>query len=334
MPPMTDRQPEILWVTWEVQRRNRSISQRLGARLLEIDGVGQGRLARYLRSSVRTVLTAVREKPDAIVASNPSMVLASLAVVLGKALRRPVLIDTHNVGIRVNGGEGSLGDYLATAIARGADVTIVHNDDLVDEVRKRGGRPFVLPDPVPELPARDEASRFPLFTGKQNVLYVCTYDADEPYAEVARAGAYLPPDVHVYVSGRRKERLLALGPPPNVIPTGFLSEQDYVRALEAADVVMVLTTMADCAQCGAYEAVSAGRPMVLTGTTTLRTIFSRGAVYTENRPEDIARAIQQALAEKRELGKQVARLRDELVAGWGQRLDGFRGLVQGLARGA
>jgi len=333
---MNSRQPDqkILWVTWEVQRRNRSVSSRLGARLLEIPAEGQSRLGRYLRSGLRTVVTAVRERPDAIVASNPSVVLASLAVVLGKALRRPVLIDTHNVGLRPNGGEGSIGDYIATAIARGADVTIVHNDDLIDAVKKRGGRPFVLPDPVPELPTPDEPSKLPPFDGKHNVFYICTYDTDEPYKEVVQAGRLLSPDIHIYVSGRKKDKLLAESPPPNVVPTGFLSEADYVRALQKADIVMVLTTLQDCALCGAYEGVSAGRPMVLTGTQTLRRIFSKGTVYTENRAESIARSIEEAVEKKSELAKEVARLRDDLVVGWGKRLDGFRGLIEGLSRGA
>lgn len=325
---------KILWVTWEVQRRNRSVSSRLGAQLLEIPAEGQSRIGRYLRSGLRTVMTAVKERPDAIVASNPSVVLASLAVVLGKALRRPVLIDTHNVGLRPNGGEGSIGDYVATAIARGADITIVHNDDLIDAVKKRGGRPFVLPDPVPELPASDEPSTLPPFDGKHNVFYICTYDTDEPYKEVVKAGRLLPPDIHIYVSGRKKDKLLAESPPPNVVPTGFLSEADYVRALKAADVVMVLTTLHDCALCGAYEAVSAGRPMVLTGTNTLRRIFSRGTVYTENTADEIAKSIQRAVDQKASLAADVSRLRDELVAGWGRRLDGFKGLIEDLSRGA
>ncbi|MBI2892994.1 MAG: hypothetical protein HYY06_05545 [Deltaproteobacteria bacterium] len=323
---------KILWVTWEDQRRNRSVSKAVGARLLEISGAGQGRLGRYVRSTVRTVGTVLRERPDFIVASNPSIVLASLALVLGRSLGRPVLIDAHNAGLDPPGGEGSLLHWVASAVTRGADVTVVHNDDLVDDVRHRGGRPFVLPDPVPDLAEAPEPVKPSAFQGKHNVLYVCTYDFDEPYLEVVEAGRLLGADVCIAITGRKVERILAANPPSNVIPTGYLPEADYVGALRAADVVMVLTTRESCAQCGAYEAVSAGVPMVLTGTATLRRIFSRGAVYTENRAAAIARAIEEAIRRRAELAAEVARLRDELVLGWNERLRGFHGILQELAR--
>lgn len=320
----------ILWVTWEVQRRNQSISKRLGARLLEIHGVGKSRLGRYARSTYLTVAAALKEKPDVIIAANPSMVLASVAVLLGRAMRRPVLIDTHNGALEALVG-GVVADYLETALARTADVTVVHNDDLIDRVRRRGGRPFVLPDPIPDLP-RVDSTESPL-KGRQNVLYICSFDIDEPYLEVMEAGRILGPDVHIYVTGRRSDLVTRAGPPPNVIPTGYLAEADYIRALRTADVVMALTTNDRCAMCGAYEAVSAGKPMVLTGTTTLRNIFSRGTVYTENRAADIARAIDEALRRKSELSAEVAGLEVDLEARWGERLRGFKDLVRGLTRG-
>lgn len=332
-PAVRERGRKILWVTWEVQRRNQSVAKQLGAQLLEIQGAGQSRLGRYLRSTLKTVSAALRERPDVIVAANPSMVLASLAVLLGRALRTPVVLDTHNGGVEPLVG-GAVADVLATVLARGADVLVVHNDDMVASVERRGGTPFVLPDPVPELSTTDGPTKLPAFDGRANVFYVCTYDLDEPYLEVMRAGRLLPPDVHVYVSGRKSELITTKDPPPNVIPTGFLSEADYARAIRKADVVMALTTLDRCALCGAYEAVSVGKPMVLTGTKTLRGIFSKGVVYTENRAEDIARAIEEAVRRKEELSAEVVALKGDLEARWDERLRGFEGLVEGLSRGA
>ncbi|MBI2895802.1 MAG: hypothetical protein HYY06_19755 [Deltaproteobacteria bacterium] len=326
----SENEERILWVAWEIQRRNQSVAKRLGARLLEIHGVGTSRLGRYVRSTYETVAMALRFRPDAIIAANPSVVLATVAVLLGRALRRPVLLDTHNAGIEPVVG-GIVADALATLLARGADVTVIHNDDLVESVRKRGGRPFVLPDPVPDLPAA-APSEIGTFKGRCNVFYICTYDVDEPYLEVMEAGRLLPPDVHIYVSGRRSELLTRANPPANVIPTGYLSEADYVRALRAADVVMALTTLDRCALCGAYEAVSAGKPMVLTGTSTLRHIFSRGAVFTENDARRIAGAIDEALRRKSELSSEAIALRTDLEARWGERLSGLQELLRELSR--
>lgn len=331
MPAATQFSRKRAWLAWENQRRNRSVSQAIGACLLEVPQTVSRGLARYLWSITRTISFVRREKPAVIFASNPSMMLALVAVALGRVLRVPVLLDAHTAGIHPFNGKKWWANQITCWLTRLATVTIVHNMDIEPVVQSRGGKTFVLPDPVPDLPQPAALETPPPLRGRKNVFYICSYDYDEPFREVANAGALLPSDVCIYVSGRRKERMLAAHPPDNVIATGFLEEQEYVRMLYAADVVMVLTNLDNCVLCGAYEAVAAERPVVLTDSAALRRVFSRGAVYTENRAESIARAIEHALAIQENLASDVRELKKQLIASWEDRRIEFEKLLGEIA---
>src|SRR5690625_4327167 len=84
-----------LWLTWERQRRNRTTSAALGARLFEFRPNGSAPV-RYGRSLLRTWWTLRSQKPTLVFAQNPSLVLANLATVYGRRYRTPVVVDAHN----------------------------------------------------------------------------------------------------------------------------------------------------------------------------------------------------------------------------------------------
>jgi hypothetical protein len=107
-------------------------------------------------------------------------------------------------------------------IQRRSDLTIVTNKNLAAEVRRNGGNPIVLEDRVPKF---DRFSRIPL-EGKFNVVFICTFEKDEPYQEVVQSAHLLDPHVFIYVTGRHEKVAseLVAAAPSNVIFTGFLSE--------------------------------------------------------------------------------------------------------------
>jgi glycosyltransferase involved in cell wall biosynthesis len=189
-------------------------------------------------------------------------------------------------------------------------LTLVSNENLKKLVDGRGGRGFVLPDPVPDLSATPQRRDL---KGRHQVLLVCTYADDEPYASVIEAARMLEPDVVIYVTGDyRRARHLPAAVPSNVVLTGFLDEDDYVALLRAVQVVVDLTDREDCLVCGAYEGIAAGRPLVLSGSAATRAYFSRGVCYTDNTPADLARQIRFAIDHRDRLEADVAVLKGEL----------------------
>lgn len=278
-----------LWVTWEVQRRNRSLSSELGAKLVEID-VRHGRTLRYPISLYRTLMAILKNKPAILFVQNPSLLLAMTGIIYNKLSKRPLIIDSHNAGITPSSRIlSSVLDKLARYIIRNTPMTVVTNDALADYVKSVGGHPIVLPDPLPRLQRPDIG--YPL-RGKFNVVFICTWALDEPYEEVIQASEFLDNDIYIYITGNGGNKPNRFKPlPENIVLTGFLNEDDFSSLLFNADAIMDLTTRENCLVCGAYEAISTGKPLLLSDTRALRNYFDCGAIFTKNNARDIASSI-------------------------------------------
>ena len=94
----------------------------------------------------------------------------------------------------------------------------------------------------------------------------------------------------------------------------------YDQLLNSVDGLVILTDRDNCLLCGAYEGVAAGKPMVLSRTTTLMSYFTRGAVFTDNQPDGSLHSIRTAIMElcrrKEDLQREVQTLREELIQRW------------------
>jgi glycosyltransferase involved in cell wall biosynthesis len=300
-----------IWITWEIQRRNRSLASAVGATLHELHHPG-GRLARYLALIARTFSLVRREKPDVVYYQNPSLVLSAMLATL-KALRltRARLIgDFHNAGVHP-----PVARWLVPWILRHSDLVIVSNANLEQEIRSRGGRALSIPDPIPHF---DAAASPPTAAGAFDVLFICSWASDEPIVEVLKAArivARQQAGIVISITGRPKlEKVGWHEPvPDNVRLTGFLSEHEFEGRLLAARVVLDLTTRADCMVCGAYEAVSAGVPMVLSDNPPTRAYFRKGALFTDNSAASIAGEILRAHESHAQMSVELAELKIELL---------------------
>jgi glycosyltransferase involved in cell wall biosynthesis len=79
--------------------------------------------------------------------------------------------------------------------------------------------------------------------------------------------------------------------PANVRLTGFLSEPDYWRLMQDSHAVLDLTLMPDCLVCGAYEALAAERPMILSDGVASRELFANVACFSQETEQDIGDAV-------------------------------------------
>lgn len=306
-----------VWISWEIQRRNRSLSRKFGARLYEIN-VRHNRVVRYFISIVRTIRALREENPIMIFAQNPSVVLAWLCVFYGKLCQIPVVVDAHNAGIYPQHGKWKWLNRIAAKIFHIADFTMVTNHSLAEYVARQGGRPLVLPDPIPTFEFSGSFIDRDKLKGKFNVLFVCTFAVDEPYLEVIKAASLLDQDVYIYITGdsKGKDKEYRACIPENIIFTGYLPEEDYVQMLFSVDVIVDLTTRQDCLVCGAYEAVAAGTPLIVSDSEVLRRQFSIGTLFTDNTSEDLARKINTAILSKEVFAQQMRDLKVKLISEW------------------
>jgi len=259
---------------------------------------------------------------------NPSLVLSLFMVIFAKIGRFKVVVDAHNEGLMPFHAKNNWLLPIYAMVQRSAALTIVTNSRLAQIVSGNGGTPFVLEDKIPDF---RHCSRVKL-QRDSNVVYVCTFEKDEPYREIIQAARMIDSSIRLYVTGRFEKAppdLIAQAP-PNARFTGFIPDHTYIDLLYSCDVIIDLTLMQDCLVCGAYEAVALGKPVILSDTEALRGYFSKGAVYTESSPEAIAEAIAYALANKEKLSRESDLLRAELQVSWDRKFAALNDLLDEL----
>lgn len=305
----------FIWVTWENQRRNHELSVALGAKLFELSYIDEIRVRfkKYIIGIGKTWHIFNRTRPALVFCQNPSLVLALFAIIVKRFFGFNVVVDAHNAGIFPAEGRSLLLRRLSAFIQRGADLTIVTNDALKRHVEDNGGRCFVLPDKIPDIPAMAPVK----LKGDVNLLFICSYAEDEPYEVVFEAARCIERNVCIYVTGNyRKRNIEPSLLPENVVLLGYISEQHYVEMLNSVDATIDLTTRDNCLVCGAYETVAVEKPMLLSNTAALRGYFSMGAVYADNTVDGLVRAINDFVHKEPLLVEEVKKLKVKRRAQW------------------
>jgi len=310
---------DALALTWTEHRRTTGLCAGLDLELVVIRAKNRGAL-RYLFASVRTIALLLRRRPDVLLVPNPSLVLATLAILLRPILRYRLVVDAHNEAVVPFIHQQCWLRRVSRWVVSKADLTIVSNRLLAAAVEEQGGRPFTLPDRIPEPPiASVGMASVGKLQGAFNAVLISTFAPDEPVLGVLEA--VRGTSIDLYVTGD----CCKLGPstrqnvPRNVHLTGFLPEAEYWKLLRSADAIVDLTLMENCLVCGAYEALALGKPMLLSNNRASVEFFGDSALYTDNAPDDIRRMLGQVQSEHGRLVRGAAVKRAELVVSWAAR---------------
>lgn len=312
---------ERIWITWEKHRRTCELASQIpGLTLFLLEYRGH-RLSRYSVLLTKTIRILRHNRPRLVIVQNPSIILTAFVILCSKLMQFSVVVDAHNEGLRPFHRYQNWLLPLYNFLQSHAALTIVTNQNLANAVALNRGRPFVLEDKIPDLSPKRSLQ----LQGKHNIVYICTYEKDEPFREVIQAARILDPAIFVYITGPKEKAPASVfkDPPDNLFFCDFLPEEDYINLLHSCDAVLDLTRMEDCLVCGAYEAVALAKPLILSNTSASRSYFSNGTVYTDNMPEAIARAVARALDQQTALHKEAQSLRNKLRTDWEQKKTQF-----------
>lgn len=305
MPPTSDGRRRGLVIAWmPVSQRSATIAKRLDFDLVLVGRSGFQRPwsapFTYPLLAARTVAAIVRRRPRAAIVIAPPFVAPLIAWPFLAALRAPFAIDVHSGALLDRRWRWSVGPLAW--IARRAVVSVVTLESLREPLRSRGAVTSVIPDPLPQLDPGDgpvataglTATAGPPTTSSAapRVVAICGWAADEPIDELVRAASGRP--WRLALTGRPRA---SLSLPPNVELTGFLDDDAYVETLRHAAAIVVLTTRDQTLLSGGWEAIALGRPLVLSGTPSLRATFGDDVVYVGDDAESIAAGIDAVLAD-------------------------------------
>jgi len=313
---------KAIWITWENQRRTNELSKALDVPLYKYLS-DRYYLIRLLVLSARTCARLFIARPHMLIVQNPSIVLATVACLLRRIVGYTLVVDRHSnfrlERMHLRSLKEMVFQMLSRYTVKKAHLTIVTNEFLKNVLEDWGGRGFVLPDKLPQLPLAEKVQ----LTGKNNIVFVCSYSGDEPVTEVIEAARLCDPSTVIHITGdnRKLEKDVLDSAPPNVRFTGFLNEKDYQSILLSCDAVMVLTTAEHFLLCGAYEAVSLDQPLILSDKETLRNYFNKGVVFAKNDAKNISKAIRTAIREKECRQKEIGKLASDLPESWQRQFD-------------
>lgn len=210
------------------------------------------------------------------------------------------------------------------ALLNRCDAVIVHNHAVALQVRQLGVSPTrtqVLLDRVQPLGRgtgfTEVAQRLQL--NAPWFLIPCSFNADEPIAEILEA-ARQAPDLTFVLTGnpaRAQGRHDLSEAPANVKFPGFLPEGEFNELVYNATAVVGLTKLDGIQLSVANEALGCDRPMVLSNTKLLQQLFPKGAVYVNPMDaKDLVAGCRQAQAESDRLIAEVTALKAERAEQW------------------
>lgn len=253
---------------------------------------------KYLLQAAHTFFLCVRRLPRIVFVTSPPIFAAIPVWAYARLFRARYAIDFHSgCFIQEHWRRWSRWQRF---FARRAALNLAHNAENARVLEDWGAPYEVLPSLPPDFgsPAPPPARERPV------CVYVCSFKEDEPVDALFEAAARIP-GADFAVTGRAPAGF-AEKAPPNVRLTGFLPEGEYRRLVSGADVVIALTLRPGTLLYGAQEAIAAHRPLVVSGTETLRAYFGGGAVFAENTPEGLRAGIEEALAREEELAARMA----------------------------
>jgi len=324
-----------IWITWEDHRRSRELAESFDAEYIFVKSP-KNRLAKYIYSTVLTLYLIARKSPDNVFCQNPSVMLAYVVVLMKKFFRYKAIVDRHSNFKIDKLDDGSLKwrifHYLSNYSLSNADITIVTNGYAKDYISSLARSVAILPDRIPKIECKACSEKFEVDVAKKKkVLFVTTFDDDEPINEMLEAAKSLD-SVNVYLTGNYKKKFseseVIEFKRHDIIFTGFVPNSVYETLLCESDLVVVLTDKDLILNCGAYEALSLNKPLILSNTKTLKSYFGGpGIIYVNNSRLDILGGINEALPSLDVMKSNIVERRKEIDKDWQSKKDDLMSLI-------
>ena len=276
---------------------------------------------RHAFQAFHTVGVLLRKRPRTVIVMAPPLPLVALAWVVGKLMGSRLIIDAHTGVFNDPKWAWTMGVFLW--LARRSRLTIVTNTQLVNELERAGVEATALhdpPSPMPTTSSKNSAKASQLT--QDTVVVPCSFSSDEPIEAVIAAAKRLP-SATFYFTGSPPRRFTdnSAQAPANVVFIGYLPQEEYENLLRAATMVISLTTREYTMQRAGYEALSYHRPLLTSNTHVLREYFSKGAVFTSPRPDDIHAGVLECLENQHSLANEMSILHRQKLASWRSELD-------------
>lgn len=279
---------------------------------------------------VKSFLLLRRQRPEVVICQAPPIFcpLSAVAYRFFSNRKALIVVDLHSAALEK---PWSYLKPLNTAIMKRTAAVLVSNVEARESVlRENGIEPLVLEDRIPSIePGLSSGTDFRQKSRSGLTIAVpSSFARDEPVGEILDAASALQ-DTVFYMTGdvSRVNRELLEQKSQNVVFTGFLEKDDYVRLLDDSDAVMALTTRDGTLLAGAYEAVALEKPLITSNRGPLVRYFDKGAIHVDNSAKEIISAVKAVPQKKRQMNREMRLLKEEKIRNWEAAFAKFKSII-------
>ncbi|MDA8789382.1 glycosyltransferase [Pseudomonadales bacterium] len=291
---MQKKNNDIIFISWERHRRTRTLAKKINIPLFEIVYSGNS-IFRYSYCIIKTVKTILNNSPKVIIVQTPSYVLAFFCTLLKQIFGFKLVVDAHNgVTYRLN-KQPSLTRWFVERSVKNADLIVVTNDTVFPILDKYETKRALLPDCIPDIPKHPPPKQY-LHHTLPAITVISSFQHDEPIQLIL--DAFLESNqaskAHLFVTGRLPEKhaydyYLQKN---NITFTGYLSFEDFDGLISNSNLLIDISTDPTVLVCGGYEAMAVEVPCVVSSSSSSKSVFESGFLYSRISTEDCRRAIE------------------------------------------
>jgi hypothetical protein len=262
---------EILFVSWARHARVTAVAKDIGAKVVIPTpwALKWPWPLRYLVQAVSTIVVVTAQRPRGVIFTNPPFLTGSVLLMVRRVLHFSLWADCHS---------GAFNDPRWSRFARPnasmlgrCDGVVFHNSAQANQFGALC-RQYVVVWGWQMIDRRLTAvtnEHADASYGKgPGILAPLTYTFDEPVAELLVAAERCP-DLKLTLTGSAPAGVRQ-DAPDNVSFSGWVSDDEYHKLLDACDAVLCLTTRSATMQTTLIEAIEYGKPVVVSDTAVLR----------------------------------------------------------------
>jgi len=311
---MTDIQnSEGIFLNWcKFHGRSEILARRLNIKQFYVFPDSKSVFTRYLKSTIETLHIIYRENPNYILVMQPPVFLLLIVYVMSKFKFLRIVGDLHT-GVFID-PKWKWSKSLVCKMLQKDNCAIVTNHDLAEEVKTNGCKNVFILDDLIEIYI-DESSKHDneniagIDVTGEFLLAPLAYAFDEPLDALLKA-IELDKNIIWVLTGNAPVKIRNSAP-RNAIFTGYLSNRDYRGLLMKASGVVALTNQENTMQRAGYEAMCAGKPLLISDKKVLRDFFEESAIYVDNSATEIYDGAKEILNRKTELVMSISNLRSQ-----------------------
>jgi hypothetical protein len=268
---MQDQTGIAILVWKKLSRRSELLAHALGGKLLFYkDNLP------YIRAAIKTFISIIRQKPRVLLLQLPQGPLLLEAYILKKLVGCKIIADVHT-GFLVNTDwKGLVLNAPFVKLLSLADVIVAHNEAQLDIIPKNvKNKTIVVYDPWNFIATESKVTK-----QENYMVFPASFAPDEPLEQIIEAVNTSKQPLKLYITGNWKRAPeLKKYSSEKIHFTGFLSNQKFNDLLAGATAIITGTTREYTTMMSAWEAIAHNKPLAVTATKTLKTLYPHYAVF-------------------------------------------------------